>query len=253
MSPRPALLTLALLLAACGSSAPTDRASEEKVLVAALEGADGGSTFSQQQSWTFTGGNIAKGQKRMANSVASGSLKSGRAQFSYSLNSSRNFDMVIADGQLYVRPRRGTSWRSVSVDAASELYPSIRFDILRESITLGRSITQPVVTFSGSSVTRKYVVVPASDQLQQLQGVTVPGSGLTQYLKTASARVEIYLTTSGNQLARIVVNLAGLDPVDGVRTTVVSTVDFKLSRKVGTIKPPDDSVPVSPDHLLDPA
>ncbi len=251
-APLGAAVVGALLLAACGSSAPTDRASEEKVLVAALDGAGSGATFSLQQSWTFTGGNIPKGQSRVAASTATGGLKAGQAKFNYTVNGKRSFDMVIADGQLYVRPRKGKSWHNAPEDSAAELFPAIRLDIIRESVLVGRSITQPVVAFVGSSVSRRYVVTPASDQLQQLQGVAVPVSGLSEYLKTASARIEIYLTTNSNQLVRVVVSMSGVDAVDNTKTSVESTVDFKLSRKVGQITAPDGSVAVTPEHLLDP-
>ena len=220
--------------------------------MAALEGANSGATFKQTQSWTFTGGEIPKGKQKVADSTAVGSLRSANARFSYTFNGSRAFDMVIADGQLYVRPRKGKTWRSASEDDLADFYPALRFDILKEAVLVGKSITKPGIDFTGSTVTRRYVVVPTSDQLQQLQGISVAGSGLADYLKTASASIAIYLTTSGNKLARIVVHLSGVDPVNGERVTIDSTVDFKLSSKVGPIRAPDGAVPVSPEHLLDP-
>ena len=249
------LIAVLLLAAACGRS-QADQQHDGAFLASALRTAwSSGAGFTLDQQLQLTGGDIGSGQSfQLHGTVSSGLLRGSTARFAYRLDQAQQptaYDMLVAGGLLYVRKQGATAWKATSLPGATTLFPALRLDLIRETVLLAGSVSAasygPFDT--GSPVGQRYVVRPAPDQLEELQSVAVEGAAAQQFLRTATGEVDLYLTFPGNSLGRIDVHLAGVDPSNGERQDIRSTLRLR-SAKVGAIEAPADAQVVATGDIL---
>src|SRR5262245_17085059 len=190
------------------------------MLAGALQAAmAGGSAFKIDQRLVLTGGDIPSGKEILVHAVVSdGTLRNDTARFSYRIEQgkqSQTFDMVVSGSRLFVRRHGGSGWKETPLPAATSLFPALRLDLVRETVLLATAVSSGTVTHIDAGFSRKYAVRPAPDQLEQLQSVPVQGQAETQFLKTATAEVDVFLVYPGNRLGRVEVHLSGTDPASG--------------------------------------
>jgi hypothetical protein len=250
-----AVLVGALLLAACGSTrTQADQDKDGKTLANALRAAySEGSSFKLDHQLLITGGDIPSGKAFPVHAtVANGALKDDTARFTYRLQRGQQvntYDMLIAQGQLFLREHGSSGWKTTALTATTTFYPSLRLDLVRETVLLARSVSSGSVAHIDAGFARKYVVRPAPDQLEQLESMTVQGAAEEAFLKTATAELDVYLLVPSNKLGRIELHMTGIDPSSGEKQQILSTLDVKPA-KVGAITPPADAQQVTPSNLL---
>ncbi len=252
-----ASIALALiLLSACAgpSRSQADQDRDGRTLATAMRAAYvEGSTFKLDQRLLLTGGDIPSGKGIQAHAVVTdGAIRDDAARFSYRIEQGQQastYDMMIAEGRIFVRPSRGTAWKTTPVAAASSLFPALRLDLLRQTVLLARSISSGAVGHVDAGFARKYVVRPAPDQLEQLESIPVEGQGEQQFLKTATAELDVFLLVPGNRLGRVELHMSGTDPESGTKQEVLSVLDLRAG-KVSAIQPPADAQAASPSDLL---
>lgn len=253
MRPLALLLAGLLLLAACGGARTrADMDKDGRLVADQLKALDASATFSLTETLTFTGGDIPKGKEALLEVTASGWIKDDDVQMTYKLaqgSQSLNFDMVLAEGGLFVRDRGGSAWRSIPEAAATFWYPSVRLQLIREAVLLARSVDAPTLANTSSGFLHKYVVKPAKDQLEQLQAVSPVGQAETAFLKSASGEIDAFLSLQGGKLTRLEVHLGGVEPDTGEHYKVDSTATFKAARPKA-VSPPAGATPVSPSQIF---
>ena len=251
------VLLVATACAGPGSSkrSQADQDRDGKAIAAAIAGADqGGAAFHMDETLTFTGGDIPSNQQLQVKATADGAVKDGRVRMSYKIAASRNrtiaYDMVIADTVLYAKPHAVAQWKRTPAAAATALFPSLRLQLMREAVLLAKEVDASSVANTSSGFTHRYRVLPAADQLEQLQAIPVTGTQQeTLFLKTASAEIDAFLSLSGDKLQRLETHLAGTDPSNGELQKVDCSVDFKAA-KVSAIQTPTGATTVTPDQIL---
>jgi hypothetical protein len=258
---RPALLLLALicgvLLAGCagpGARAQADQDRDGRALADALRAADGqGGGFNMTEDLVLTGGGIPQGQEeRLHMTVSNGALKDGTGKFTFRVQQARNqadFDMLIADERLYSKPHSSSAWRFAPISSVGVLVLPLRLELLRETVLLASSVSSSSLTHVDAGFARKYAVKPAPDQLEQLAAVSVQGAAEAQFLKTATAEIDVFLLTPGSKLGRVEVHVGGTDPSDGSRQQIDGSVDLRSAR-ASTVHPPADAQAVGPSGIL---
>jgi hypothetical protein len=249
-----ALLAVVLVAACGGARSKADQDKDGRVLADAIKSADSGSTFSMSETLVLTGGDIPSGKQAVIQATASGVAKDGNLQFIYRIpegKTTASFDMIVADGQLYVRPHNAPTWKSVPATTATALFPALRLQLIRESVLLAKSVSGSSLNNTSNGFFRKYAVMPASDQLEQLQSIPLQGSAETVFLKTATAELDAFLSLSGNKLSRLEVHLNGTDPSTGTKQKIDSTMTLKPGTgKLQVIMGPSSATPVSPADIL---
>jgi hypothetical protein len=250
------LLLAALALAACGSTGrpQADQDRDGRQLASALQTAMGeGSAFKLDQQLVLTGGDIPSGKEIAVHAtVSDGMLRNGTARFSYRITQGKQtvtYDMLVSGGRLFVRHHGGSGWKVTPLPAATSLFPALRLDLVRETVLLASAVSTGTVTHVDAGFARKYAVRPAPDQLEELESVPVQGQAETQFLKTATAEVDVFLVYPGDRLGRVEVHLSGTDPSSGIRQQVQSSIDVRTA-KVATIQEPGSAQPVSPGDVL---
>ncbi len=244
-----------VLLAACGGTrTQVDQQKDGTMLAGALRSADlDGAGFKLDQQLLLTGGDIPSGQAFQLHATASsGALKDGAARFAYRIQQGQqanDYDMLVAGGRLYVRKRGASGWKAIPVSSATTLFPALRLDVIRETVLLATSVSSAGLSHVGAGFVRKYAVRPASDQLEQLMSVSVQGTAEKQFLKSASGELDVYLTVPDGKLGRVEVRLTGVDPSNGEKQEVLSSLDVRSAR-VGAIQAPVDAQLVAPSDLL---
>jgi hypothetical protein len=254
---RLAALCIVLALSGCGVSAarsPADQDKDGRMLAAAIQAVDSeGTGFSMEESLVLTGGEVPSGQQLSVHATSrDGVAKNGNAQLRYHVETGRtglDYDMLLTPTQLFAK-RHGTSqWLTTPVSATTSFFPALRLELVRETVLLARSIPGSSLTHVSAGFARKYVVKPAADQLEQLQAIVVQGSTETNFLKSATAEVDVFLSQPGDELVRLEVHLTGVDPTAGTRQRVDNSMDLK-SAKVETIKPPASATAVAPESIF---
>lgn len=248
-----ALVFLMGLVAGCGQRSQADQDHDSGLVLAAIRAADSaGAELKMDEMLVETGGDISKGKSVGLHATATGTVKVGRSRFTFKpVNSKASFDMVFADGQIYVKSNASQVWNTTPASTTTALYPSLRLTLLEEVVMLGR-------TSSGSAdhldagFARRYSVTTSGHQLEQLESIPVVGPAETAFLKSATATVDVYLSSPGDHLMRIAVHMSGTDPATSVTTKVDSVADFKQTGKVGPIEVPAGAVAVTPDRILVP-
>jgi hypothetical protein len=249
-------MACALLLVACGatrSQAAQDQ--DESTVAAAIRSAIvQGVGFKLDETLTLTGGSIPSGQMAQAHATAaSGLIKNDTAQFGYQFDQGgghvSRYDMMLADQQVYVRNQGSSSWKTTPLSLVTPYFAAARLDLVRETVLLASSISGAGYTHVAAGFARRYTVKPAPDQLEQLESAPVAGAAETQFLKRASAEVDVFLALQSNQLLRVEVHTTEVDPSDGSKQVVDSAADIRPAR-VGAINPPTDATTVSPSNIL---
>jgi hypothetical protein len=254
----PAVMAL-LLVTACaapGASSRTqaDQDSDGKTIAAAIDQADQtGMSFHMDETLTFTGGDIPTNQQLQVKATADGFARDGRARMSYKIATANNrsvvYDMVLDGIAIYVKPHSVTSWKQTPSASTTALYPTLRLQLVREAVLLAKRVDPSSIT-NTNGFAHRYRVVPAPDQLEQLQAIPVSGTQQEAgFLKTATAEVDAFLSLSGNKLQRLEVHLSGKDPANGEVQKVDCNVDFKAA-KVAAIQAPAGASVVTPDQIL---
>lgn len=253
-------LSALLGLAACagpGSGARGQAAQDRdaKLVAGALKAADdGGATFTMQRTDQRTGGSIPAGKMAQVTIQGQGSARGGNLKMAYKESAgsqSVTFDIVIADGQVYVRPHGGSGqWKAAAAGVAFG-QAGVRLEFAREVILLARSASGSQLARVDVGFAHEYTFTPAPDQLEQLLGVGDLGELEQSFLKAASGRIDVYLSVNGDHLMRVDTQLSDLDPQDGTRHRSQSRTDYRLG-KVAAIQAPANAVQVSPANLFGP-
>jgi hypothetical protein len=248
------LLGMAVLVGCGTGRSQADQDKDGRTLASAIRAADqAGESFKLDHQLQLTGGDIPTGQALQLHATAdSGSLKDGATRFAYRIQQGQQgggYDMLIADGQLYVKHQGTSTWKTTPVAAATTLFPALRLELVRETVLLAASVSAAAVTKIDAGLARKFVIRPAADQLEQLQSTPVQGAAEEQFLKTATGELDLYLMVPGDKLGRIEVHLSGVDPSNGEKQTISSTLDLRAA-KVGALKPPADAQQVAPSDIL---
>ncbi len=244
-----------VMLAACGGGrTQADQQKDGTMLAGALRSADmDGASFKLDQQLLLTGGDIPSGQAFQLHATASsGVLKDGAARFGYRIRQGQHandYDMLVAGGRLYVRKRGASSWKAIPVSSATTLFPALRLDVIRETVLLATSVSSAGLSHVDAGFVRKYAIRPASDQLEQLMSVSVQGTAEQQFLKSVSGELDVYLTVPDGKLGRVEIHLTGVDPSNGEKQAVQSSLDVRSAR-VGSIQAPVDAQLVAPSDLL---
>jgi hypothetical protein len=157
--------------------------------------------------------------------------------------------MVLGPGQVYVRPAGSQAWRTTPAQDLSPLYPALRLDILREAVLLAKDVSGWTLSHVSQGFAHKYVVTPATDQLEQLENVPL-GAGLEQtFLKTAKVEIDVFLSAPGDRLLRIEVHMTGTDPDSRETQKIDSSASFN-GGKVAAIGLPVAAQPVQASDIL---
>jgi hypothetical protein len=245
------------LLAACGTSGrpQADQDRDGRMLAGALRAANSdGANFKLDQQLQLSGGDIPGGQTfQLHATVSNGVLKGDAARFGYRIEQGRqgaDYDMMVVDGRLYVKQHGASAWKTTPVGEATTLFPALRLDLVRQTVLLAASVSTGAFARIDAGVARRYRVRPAADQLEQLQSMPVGGSRAEQeFLRTASAQVDVYLLFPGDKLGRVDVVLSGVDPANGEKQQIQSRLDLR-SAKVGAIQAPTEAQQVTPSEIL---
>lgn len=248
-------LVATVMVAGCGGTrSQPDQDKDGRLLADALRSAySGGSGFKMDQQLVILGGDIPSGKAIQVHAtVDNGVLKNDTAKFGYKIQQGRQtatYDMLIAQQQLYVKAQNATTWKTTALLSTTTLYPTLRLDLVRETVLLARSISSGTITHIDAGFARKYTVQPAPDQLEQLESIPVQGTAEDTFLKTARAQMDIYLVLPATKLGRIELQMTGTDPSNGERQDVTSTLDLRPAR-VSAIQAPSDAEQVSPADIL---
>jgi hypothetical protein len=244
-----------ILLVACGATrSQADQDRDGRRLADAMRTAytDGG-TFKLDNRLLITGGDIPSGQALQLHATASsGIIKGDAARFAYRIQQGQqanDYEMMVLDGRLYVKQRSASAWKATPVGATTTLFPALRLELLREAVLLAASVSPAGITHVDAGFVRKYMVRPAPDQIEQLLSLPLQGAAETQFLKTASAEIDLYLLIPDDRLGRVEVRLSGTDPSNGEKQSIQSTLDVRSGR-VATIQAPADAMLVAPSDLL---
>ena len=245
-----------LLVGGCASSARSqaDMDKDGKTIAAALQAADsGGAGFHLTENWVITGGQVPKGQQSTVSVTADGTVKAGRVKMTLKFTSGRtrpSYDIVIADSYLYAKAHTaGATWKRTPAQAGTALYPSALPRLLRESVLLAKRVDAYSITQQGNGFAHRYVVIPASDQLEQLEAISLTGTEEQTFLKTATAEIDVFLSVSGNNLRRVEVHLVGTDPSTSETNKVDSSSDYRSARVDG-IAIPTGAEDVQPGQIF---
>jgi len=252
-----ACLAVLVLVVACGVSSKRTQADMDRdgqTIAAALEAADaGGMAFHMTENWVVTGGQIPKGKQSSIGLTGDGGIKAGRVKMTlkFTTGSSKpSYDAVVGQGFLYVKAQKGGGgWMRTPQPAANPLYPAALLELLREDVLLAKRVDPYSLVQQGNGFAHKYVVVPATDQLEQLDAVSLSGADEATFLKTATGEIDVFVSLSGNHLQRVEVHLVGTDPTSGEKNSITSTSDYH-SAKVGEIALPAGAQDVQPAQIF---
>jgi hypothetical protein len=245
----------AALAAACGGTrAQADQDRDGRLMASALRSAySGGVAFKLDQQLMLTGGDVPAGKAYEIHALVSdGVMKDDAARFTYRLVQGRqtaSYDMLIAGSRLFAKQHSASAWKETPLQAATALFPVLRLDLVRETVLLASSVGSSSVAHVDAGFVRKYPVRPAPDQLEQLESMPVSGQAEAQFLRTATAELDVFLTYPDNKLGRVEVHLTGTDPSSGTRQEIQGSIDVRPTR-VGTTSAPTDAQQVAPGDLL---
>jgi len=249
------LLVALVLVTGCGTSKRTqaDMERDAQAVAAALQAADtAGVGMRLTENWVITGGQVPKGQQSTVGISANGDVKAGRVKMTLTFTTGHSkpaYDAVVGDGYLYVKPQKSDGWMRTPQPAATPLYPAALLRLLRESVLLARRVDGYSVVQQGGGFAHRYAVFPAADQLEQLEAISLSGGDESAFLKTASAEIDVFLSTSGNRLQRVEVHLGGTDPSSGEKNKIDSSADYRSAR-VAEITLPGRAQDVQPSQIF---
>ena len=248
-------ITLALITLACGTSSAPNKDDLAALAGAIREIQARGAHVSLDEQVVQSGGSIPQGQEGRAELKAEGTFKADRAAVRLRLtgNSRFDYDLVIDDADVYVRPHGVDRAYFLGAAAAAEtFYEGLRLNLLRDIALLAAKESFNAYNVKEGELLRRYVVTPGSDQVEQLQSAVdfTSAESETSFLKSASGSITFYLTFSGNHLHRYEIHLVGTDPASGIHSDIRSTVVVSSIGKASAITVPDNWISVSPDQLF---
>jgi hypothetical protein len=238
----PALLACLLLLTvACGGGGTGDLTTVASA-IRAVE--DKGADFALTLTETETGGDVPKGKYAQQIYTSAGQLQSDNAALVLgtkdpaSGRTTLDFDMIVNDSNIFVRPHGSTrEWFTSYTFAAEEFIPGVRLNLVRESVLLAAKVSKST-SFSGGSFVNQYAVTPADEQLRQLMGFSSSGT------VTAS------IASNGGRLQSLAFHFAGVDTVSKRHIVVDSTLTLSHLGKARAPQIPATAVSVQPADLF---
>jgi len=249
-----AALAAVLLLAACGfQRSAGDRSRDANLIASAIRAADdSGQNFTMDETLQVQGGDIPAGQKSQFKGTATGAVRSGRARWTYKIQQQQgsvSFEMLLGRGQIYVRQAGSQAWRTTPAQDLGPLYPSLRLDLVRETVLLARDVSGWSLTHVTQGFAHKYVVTPATDQLEQFENVPLAAGLEPTFLKSARVEIDVFLSAPGDRLLRVEVHINGTDPSSREAQKIDSSASFN-GGKVAAIGLPVAAQPVQASDIL---
>jgi hypothetical protein len=204
---------------------------------------DQGADFQLTLTETETGGDIPKGRLAQQVYTSGGELRDDNANLVLGTKdpatgrTTADFDMVVNDSRIYVRPHGTTrAWYTSFTFAAEEFIPGVRLNLVRESVLLAVKVNKST-SFSGGAFYNQYVVTPAGEQLRQLMGFSSTGT------------ITATLTTGGH-LQKLAGHFAGDDSASKRHLVVDSTLTVSNLGKALAPKIPTGAIAVQPADLF---
>jgi hypothetical protein len=245
------LLATALLAGGCASGSGADVAP---VGGAIRELEQKGVAFSYTDNLVESGGSLASGKVAQAQFSAIGVAHDDNVSFLLKeLDPAGKlavaYDVVINDSYLFVRPHgMARDWFVGAAALANHFYPGVRLNLLRETVLLA-SKSSKTTTFSNGAFFNQYTITAAADQLAQLLSVTVAPGKEAGFLKSASATINAYLTTSGH-LDRLDLHAVGTEPSSSLHRVFDSSMIFSRIGQVTDPSIPTTAVAVQPMDMF---
>jgi hypothetical protein len=245
------LLAAVLVAGGCGSGGGANLTT---VAQAIREVEQKGAAFAYADTLLDSGGNVPKGVTNRIRLAGYGQERDDNvalvlSQLDNAGKSVGAYDLVINDVYLFVRPHGSTrEWFLGSAALFNQFYPGVRLNLLRETVLLATKNSKGT-SFSNGGFYNQYTITPAPDQLEQLMSLTVAPDKEAGFLKSASATITAYLTTSGH-LQRLDLHVAGTDPGNALKRVFDSTLTFSRVGRVTDPSIPATAVPVQPVDMF---
>jgi hypothetical protein len=255
-------------------SSPPDAADSQKdrdLIARSLQAADAtGIGFRFKGAYTQGSGATDATQIQ-----ATGVLKSGRVAMRYSISGSDiggDYDIVLADRDIYVRPVGASQWLVAAADGSTWLMPVVRLALLKQVVLLSVATSSPLKVpqasfdpppppflqpaFSGllrdsgpGGSDNQYVVTPAPDQMAQLLLGDQTGPAVDKFASTIYGEVNFFLYPFGDRLSAVQARLALTEWKDqAYRSIAFSAVFDPVS--VDAIAVPTNAVRISPNKIF---
>jgi hypothetical protein len=206
---------------------------------------------------------------------ATGVLKSGRVAMRYSVSGSSGsseYDIVLADRDIYVRPLGESTWSVAAADGFTWLMPVVRVALLRQVVLLGVATSSPLrvpqasfdppappfVQPSLSGLVRdsgpggsdnQYVVTPAPDQMAQLLLSDQTGPAVDKFASTIYGEINFFLYPFGDRLSAVQARLALTEWKDQAYRSIAFFAVFD-PMSVDVIAVPTNAVRTSPAKIF---
>ena len=109
-------------------------------------------------------------------------------------------------------------------------------------------ITSP--SYTNVSFYSNYTITPASDQLEQMMSMVLAPDKECKFLKSASATITAYLSTTGNHLQRIDFHVVGTAPDTNLKPVFDPALSFSKVGHATDPVIPATAVPVQPTDMF---
>jgi hypothetical protein len=248
------LLATALAAAGCGGGGGASGADLGTVASAIREIEQKGAAFSYTDTLLDSGGSIPKGVVNRIRLSAVGQERDDNVSLVLSQLDGAGkavgaYDLVINDIYLFVRPHGTTrDWFLGSAALFNQFYPGVRMNLLRETVLLAGKSSKGT-SFSGGTFLNQYTITAAPNQLEQLMSTTVTPDKRAGFLKSASATITAYLTTSGH-LQKLDLHVTGIEPGSSLKRVFDSSMTFSKVGKITDPSIPATAVPVQPVDMF---
>jgi hypothetical protein len=246
------LLGSALLVGGCGTGGASDLTT---VAGSIREVEQRGAVFNYTDTLLDSGGSVPKGTVNRIRLAGVGQERDDNAALVLSQldNAGRavgGYDLVINDVYLFVRPHGSTrDWFLGSAAYFNQFYPGVRLNFLQETVLLAKGVSKST-SYSNGGFYSQYTITPASDQLEQVSSMVLTPDKEGKFLKTASATITAYLTTTGNHLQRIDLHVSGTDPDTGLKRVFDSSLSFSKVGHAADPAIPATAIPVQPVDMF---
>jgi hypothetical protein len=233
-----------------------DRARDVARLASALRAADSdGVDFKMSERLSVAQGEGSSGEQSVLESSAEGILQDNRAQFVYRVNTVNgpvDFEVILADGYFHIRRPGEEIWRRTPLAGTRVLMAPVQLVLLRQSVELARSVSSSQTLADAPADLHGYVVVPAADQVEQLQSVSGLNQAQEKQFRAGShAKLQIVIADTDPALREVSLDMDGVDPVSGTRQTVESTAKFTArSGSRAQITAPRPAIDTAPDKIF---
>lgn len=246
------LLGSTMLLGGCGAGGGSDLAT---VAGSIREVEQKGAAFTYTDTLLDSGASVPKGTVNRIRLAAVGQERDDNVALVLSQldNAGRpvgGYDMVINDVYLFVRPHGSTrDWFLGSAAYFNQFYPGVRLNLLQETVLLAKGVGKST-SYTNGAFYSQYTITPASDQLEQLMSMVLTPDKEAKFLKSASATITAYLSTTGNHLHRIDLHVVGTDPNTALKRVFDSSLRFSRVGQAVAPTIPATAVPVQPVDMF---